>query len=270
MQQEEAQALDAKSREASDSLHDLRQKLIAATEALDAGEEEQEGLEERQEKLADDIADKTAALAAERRTLNELTMALVELGRQPPKAFSCARALRAAYVHRAIALHAVVPRVREQAENIARDLVTLDALKAQMAEQQRLAIAAQRNLAAQRQSLDQLVRVRQGLLEHTQGQKQAIARQLVALTSEARDLRQLLEKVTPSHTPRAAHFEGVVPRSKRRWRDASPSISASRMPTASKTRASLSRLCPACPSRRPPPGAWCFCRFPSAVMARIT
>jgi septal ring factor EnvC (AmiA/AmiB activator) len=101
-----------------------------------------------------------------------------------------------------ILLRAILPRLREQTEDIARDLSTLDSLKAQMAEQKRLTTAAQKNLAQQRQGLDQLIMARQGYLQRTEEQKEAIAHQLVSLSNEAKDLRQLLEKVTPRHAGR--------------------------------------------------------------------
>lgn len=201
--QEEA-VLDQKAREAGENLKELRQKLIAATETLQAKESEEERLKDKLNDLAHDIAAKNGALGVERKKLDNLMEAFIELSRQPPESLFLHTQLTTDHIHRAILLRAVVPRLREEATAITGDLADLGGERKQMTEQKRLVKAAQANMEAQRRNLDQLIEVRKGLLDRTQSEKEDIARKLISLTSEARDLRQLLEEVTPKHKPVSA------------------------------------------------------------------
>ena len=196
---EEEAALDRKAQETNENLKDLRQKLITATEALQAKSSDEERLREKLNDLAHDIASKNGDLAGERKNLNGLTEAFIEMSRQPPESLFLHTQLTSDHIHRAILLRAIVPRITDEANAITGDLNDLGNERKQMTEQKRLVAAAQTNMEAQRHNLDQLIGVRQGLLERTQTQKEAIAKQLVALTSEAQDLRQLLDRVIPKH-----------------------------------------------------------------------
>lgn len=197
----EQSSLDMRSKEASESLRDLRQKLIAATEAMERKQSEAARLEDKLAELAQDSAARRAALEDERRNLKAMTSALIELGRQPPESFLLRSGLTVAYVHRAALLRAVLPKLKERVEIVARDLATLHHLAEEMAEQKRLIVSAQRNLEEQRVNLDQLVKARQGLLQRSEEQKAEIARQLASLSGEAKDLRHLMEKLQARRVP---------------------------------------------------------------------
>lgn len=199
----EAEALAHKAREQNTGLTDLRQQLISSSEALAQKQEEQKGLQDKQDELAEDIAAKNKALADERHKLSGLVMALFDLGRRPPETLLLQSGLTTDHIHRAIYIRAILPRVREDAEMLGRDLLALRDLNKRMTEQERLTAAASDNLNQQRQRLDQLIKVRQGFLQKTEEQKAEIQRQLVSLSGEAKDLRQLLEKVTPKSSRKA-------------------------------------------------------------------
>ena len=202
-QQKQKQAeLDQKAREASDNLLLLRQKLINATEAIQSRSEENEGLQEKLDQLLQDIRDKKTALADERQKLAMVIGTLIELSRQPPETLFLQTTLTTDHIHRSIMLRAVLPRIKEQAETMAHDLVILNDLKIQVGRQKSLVAAAEENMRHQQRDLDQMIATRQGLLQRTEAQKQSIARQLVSLSNEAKDLHQLLDKITPKHAGR--------------------------------------------------------------------
>ena len=207
----EAEALALKAQQESATLGDLRQQLIAASEALAQKQEEQKNLQDKQDELADDIASKRKALGDERRKLSSLVIALIELGRQPPETLLLQSGLTADHIHRTLYVRAILPRVKEEAEALGHDLLTLHDMKTRMAEQERLTAAAGDNLTEQRQKLDQLMKVRQGLLQRTEAQKADIQRQLVSLSTEAKDLRQLLERVTPKKAQKSLPQTGAPP-----------------------------------------------------------
>jgi septal ring factor EnvC (AmiA/AmiB activator) len=212
--QEQAE-LDRKAEEASENLKDLRRKLIASTAALQAKAMEEERLKERLAALAHDIKSKKNALAGERKKLDQLTEALVALAQQPPESLLLHTQLTSDTIHRAMLLRAIVPRLKDETAEIAGDLADFATEHTQMLAQKRLVQQAHENMEAQRKGLDQLIATRQGMLDRTQAQKEEIAKHLVALTSEAQDLRQLLEKVTPknalSSVPHMLHGALKVP-----------------------------------------------------------
>lgn len=194
-----AAALDQKAQDTADSLKELHEKLIAATEAVEAKEEEENQIEIKLDDLAGDIATRQMTLAGEKKKLKELTAALVELARRPPETLLLQTGLSDDYIRRRILLRVVLPRIEEKAVAIAQDVAALNDMKAQMEEQERLMEAARHNLEQQEQALDQLIKARQGLLQRTETQKEAIAKQLISLSDQAKDLRQLLDKITPRH-----------------------------------------------------------------------
>jgi len=200
---EKVAELNKAAAEASEGLKGLQSKLIAATEALQTKEDEEDRIEDHLDQLEQDIADKQAGLAREKHKLFVLTGALIEMGRQPQAAGFLQTGVTTDYIHRALLLQAVLPRIKEQTESIARDILELHEMKRQMDEQKSLLIATTQNLEKQQREMDQLIKARQGSLQRTEAQKQALAAQLVALSGEAQNLRQLMEKVSPPmrHTP---------------------------------------------------------------------
>ncbi len=211
-QQKRKQAeLDRQAAENSAALNDLRRQLIAATEALTVRQNETQRLEDRLEELARDIEDKQAALDDERQKQNVLMGALIELGRQPPASLLWREGPTSDYIRRSVLLRDLLPRIRERADGIAQDLATLDELKDQMKEQKRLTMAARTNLAEQRHGLDRLIQMRQGYLRQTESEKEALASRLAALAGQARDLRQLLDEVSPPRTAKPSRATKPAP-----------------------------------------------------------
>jgi septal ring factor EnvC (AmiA/AmiB activator) len=200
----DAAALDEKAKETGDSLKSLRAQLIAATEALQSKQEEESRLRDRLDELATDVDAKSKALADSRQKLAELTRALIELGRRPPETLLLQTGLTSDFIHRSILIRAILPRMKEQAEGIARDLSDLHDTEDQLNDQKKLVTAAADNLAKQQHDLDQLIKARQGLLQRTEAQKAAIAAQLVSLSGEAQNLRQLLDEVSPKRSRKSA------------------------------------------------------------------
>lgn len=196
-QKQQAAALEAKAKQASGDLEALRPKLIAATEALQDKQEEQDRLEDRLADLESETALKTAALNANKKHLALLTGTLIRLGEEPPVSYFLRAGMTDAHINRAILLRAILPRLKAEAETAAADLAALQKLREQAAEQKRLISAAREQLEDHRRDLDRLVGERRGLIRKTEAERAAIARRLVSLTSEAKNIGQLFEKVAP-------------------------------------------------------------------------
>lgn len=196
-QQEKAAALDEKAQETTEDLNALRGKLIKATESLQVKSQELNRLQENMGDLQEDIEAKKETLIKERKKLKGLTSAMISLSRRPPETLFLQSGLTMDHIHRAVLLRDLTPRIQEQAQSLAHDLEELQNTENKMAAHEKLLAAAQKNLEWQQHSFDQLIKTRQGLLQKTEEQKTVIAKQLVSLSSEAKNLRELLDKVSP-------------------------------------------------------------------------
>jgi len=191
-----AQGLDKKEKATAAEVDGLRSKLISATKDLQSKQGEQEELEARLSVLEKETALRAGVLGESHKRLASLTSALLELSRQPPELFVLHENAPDEHIHRTILLKSLLPRLKEETIIIAQEIENFENLQNQTAAQKRMLATAQQNLQWQRHNLDQLVRARQGYLEKTVEEKQALAKQLDALTNEAKDLRQLMEKVS--------------------------------------------------------------------------
>lgn len=195
-QKAEAALLERKEAAASNEIEDLRGKLISATSSLQAKQEEQGQLESQLANIEREVAMREVALGDSRARLAALTSALVQLNREPPAIFLLRESSAHDHVHRAIYLRSMLPRLKEEMGTLLKEIDSFETVRKQASTQKRLVAAAQQNLQWQRHNLDQLLQSRQGSLQRTLEQRQAMARQLESLTSEAKDLRQLMEKVS--------------------------------------------------------------------------
>lgn len=209
------EVLDAKATETSKGLEDLRQRLISSAKSLQEKEIEQESLEDKLAQLKSEIAEKSKDAREERRQLSLMVSALVEIASRPPESLFLQDRAKADHIHRSILLQAILPKLKKQATSAVQDLAALYELRKRLAEHKRLVSVARVNLEKQQHELDQMIGVRQGLLQRTEEQKAEIARHLAELAEEASDLRQLMEKVSaprPSKAPpraEAARLDGL-------------------------------------------------------------
>lgn len=195
-QKSAAAKLEKKEQATASELEQLRDKLVAASDAMEKKQDEQENLEDRLESLVLETQQRSQALAASRQRLASLTGGLVQLSREPPALLAMRETSADDQVHRSVLLRALLPRLKAETNQIIQELEAYEALQSKTQAQRKLVVAARQNLQWQSHNLDQLVKTRQGLLEKTQGEKEHIARQLAALGNEAKDLRELLDKVS--------------------------------------------------------------------------
>lgn len=198
-----AARLDEKVKAEGDTLSELRHRLIASTEALEGKVLEQSRLEDKLDNLQDEIDAKKSALVDQKKKLRIFTIAIVELARQPVETLFLQTGLTTDYVRRSILIRALIPHLKEEVVLILRDIATLNDMQADLVAQQKVIKAERNNLAKQQQDLDQLIKTRQGILQKTESQKTAMMKQLASLSSEAKDLRQLLDRITPKHSAKS-------------------------------------------------------------------
>lgn len=202
-EQERQDKLDAAAQETARALTPIRERLIEATRGLQEKQTEESVLEDKLDALSEQIAAKSDKARAERAQLIGIISTLVQVASRPPETLFLQHEPGVDHVHRTILLRAVLPELKARAQGAARDLSALYDMKTQLAEQKRLVAAAQENLGKQRRALDQLVAARQGQLQRTEAQKAEIDKKLAALTDEAKDLRQLMQRLAPKKPPAA-------------------------------------------------------------------
>jgi len=191
-----AAKLEAKEQATGKELETLQEKLVTATDSLQDKEAEQRKLESRLTTFEKEVALREAVLSRSRGRLGSLISALLQLIRRPPALFLMLEQSEDDYVHRSILLRSMLPHLKEETSKLVKEIEGYVELRRQTAAQKRVVTAAQQNLEWQRHGLDQMIKSRQGFLQKTVAEKEAMAQQLDQLTNEAKDLRQLMEKVS--------------------------------------------------------------------------
>lgn len=185
-----------KERTTARELAKLRSKLVNATGELQDKLSEQQSLESRLDELVKETGVRGSVLRDSRRRLAKMTSSLLQLSRKPPGMLLLHEDSADAHVHRTILLRSMLPRLRKETAKIMNEIDIFKELQGQTSSQKQVVDSARQNLQRQRYSLDQLVKVRQGLLKKTKKEKKAIAQQLERLANEAKDLRQLMAHVS--------------------------------------------------------------------------
>lgn len=207
-QKAEAATLEEKAQTTQQEIGQLQQRLIDATAALQKKQEDQGRLEDRLQKLEKETEGRAKALSNARQRLADFTSALLRLGREPPETFLLQSSLTSDHIHRVVLLRSLVPHLRAETLRIAAELNNLETLREVAAGQKKLVAAAGKNLEERQRNLDRLIQTRHDMLQQTAAEKEAVAEQMAALSAEARDLRQLIEKVShreslPKSAPKA-------------------------------------------------------------------
>ncbi|MCL2469954.1 MAG: peptidoglycan DD-metalloendopeptidase family protein [Alphaproteobacteria bacterium] len=194
-----AKDLDAKEKATEAELAELRRKLIAATVELQTKQTEQDDFQQRTQELEKEAAARAQALVGAQSRLAALTSTLIQVSRDPPEIVVLREETTDDVVHRAILLRALLPRLKAETAILAHDIEAFEDVRRRAATQKKMLERARQNLEWQRRNLDKLVHARQDMLKQTAQEKEAMAAQLERLTKEAKNLRQLMERVsTPS------------------------------------------------------------------------
>ncbi|HEV8679565.1 MAG TPA: peptidoglycan DD-metalloendopeptidase family protein [Stellaceae bacterium] len=180
----------------------LRPKAIATAAAAQDAEERVTQAETRLAALQAETETKSAALEQRRTTISALLGALQRLARQPPEALIVLDAAPVDTIRTAKLMAAAVPALDSQAAALARDLGELQALRDRR-EREREAIAlAAMNLADEREALKELIERRAALQMDNESLLQATNARLHRLSQEARDLRDLMQRLAKEQATR--------------------------------------------------------------------
>lgn len=182
---------DALAREVTE----IRAEQIQAARAAQAHGQEVLQIDERLEALKGDEGRMTAALERRRQELADVVTALLRRARVPPEALLALPLSPRETVQGAILLNAARPEIERQANSLAADLSRLAETRARMREQRAQRETALAALEAEEDRLDRLLKRKAVVLQRTEGEAERLARRMQELTTAARDLKDLIDRL---------------------------------------------------------------------------
>ena len=211
---ETRQAREALGEEAAaiaDELDELRQAMLATAARIREHETSAEELSATLISLNAELDDQRAAFNARRDELALVLSALQRIARQPADML-IALPRSPTDTHRtAMLLASITPYLDEQAELIARDIATLNALKLRIAEQTEELEAVRASAREQHEVVAGLVARKEEILSGLQSEQAALTARNEALTVEAGNLRDLLRQLAEQAA--AERAQGASPES---------------------------------------------------------
>lgn len=185
-------------------LAELQRKSLAMAATLQENEEHLTRLEDELKRLDAEAEAKGTALVRRRAEIARLVSGLARLARQPPEAVLALPDSPADMVRTARLLGAATPEVERQAAALARDLDMLGKARA-AAEAKRSRVAeAKLQLAADQTALSALLAHRASLQQETMAARERAAARIAHLSREAKDIRELIERLNAERAAREA------------------------------------------------------------------
>ncbi|WP_299625694.1 murein hydrolase activator EnvC [Pelagibius sp.] len=193
--QAKAEALKSAAAALAGEIAALRETSIAA--AARAQDLEDEILETERDLAAlnRQEAEKTARLSERRDQLARTLGALQRLALQPPEAALARSGQPIDSARAAMVLRVAVPALESQAETLRGELGDLALLRARSALRRDDLAAVQAALAGERDRLTDLLARKAALQQSTESERQATQERIERLAGEAKDLRELMERL---------------------------------------------------------------------------
>ncbi len=186
----------------------LKKRVIALAKDLQNIDAERDRLEERLSELAVTENQLDADLQEDRAALSRLLAGLQAMQQQPAPAFAvhAEDALRA--VQGALTVSAVVPHMQSRADDLRDRLTELAAIRRRMDKQSAALLEAEEDAATARRDLDAALAQKKAAEEKTRQDAASEAAAIKRLVREARDLRDLAQKLTRRNSGKAPRVTG--------------------------------------------------------------
>ena len=176
----------------------IREKAIAAARAAQDREDSISLLERRLEALNKEFSTRLAALGGQRAQLVRLLATLERIAILPPEALVARPVPPADTIRGALLLRAAIPTVEARGREIQTEIEALIALRKDIALRRVELAAALDGLQAERERLDTLAERKEKLAQTREKERLTIGKRNVRLAAEAKDLRELLERIEAS------------------------------------------------------------------------
>jgi septal ring factor EnvC (AmiA/AmiB activator) len=199
-----AQARYAKEAEAlAAELTRLRDSSVSAAQAVQAREAAVAGIEDQLAQLAADEDHKVVALQERTRQYDEFLMALQRLARNPPEALALAPGAPVDAMRSALLLSAAIPQIEAKARELQAEITALATARKRTAEKRRQLVAESAALAKQQLALNDMIARKASLQEQAAQGVEITAQRLQQLSTQAGDLRELIESIEAEKQRRA-------------------------------------------------------------------
>jgi len=182
----------------------LRRQSIAAAQAVQAQEQNLTGLEGTLDELRAAEEEKNQDLQERRTQLVATLGALERLAVYPPEAMAAMPERPVDTLRSALLLRTAVPEVEARARRLRADLDSLRSLQAQMKRERDEIVTSKQHLEEDRRQLTALVAAKAELLRQTESARQQAQERVAMLSAQAKDLRELLDRIDAEDTRRAA------------------------------------------------------------------
>lgn len=173
----------------------LRGELIGSARQVQTGEAALARLEKRKREIDELAAERTNALNARRGQLASLLGALERLASRPPEALLAQPGAPDDTVRAGLLLRAIIPRIEAAAAELRTQIEDLATLREEADRNTTQLRGATASLQSERQRLEALLSERARAEQERRQEAQDGAKQAERLAAQARDLRELVEKL---------------------------------------------------------------------------
>jgi len=173
----------------------LRGELIGSARQVQTGEAALARLEKRKREIDELAAERTNALNARRGQLASLLGALERLASRPPEALLAQPGAPDDTVRAGLLLRAIIPRIEAAAADLRTQIEDLATLREEADRNATQLRGATASLQSERQRLEALLNEKARAEQERRNEAQEGTRQAEKLAAQARDLRELIEKL---------------------------------------------------------------------------
>jgi len=173
----------------------LATALVQTTGQVHAAEERMTALEQRLQTMTASEQAVRQSLDSRRGIIVEVLAALQRMGRRPPPAVLASPEDVLTAVRTSMLLGAVLPELRAETETLVADLAELVRLRAEIAGNRQTLEQERVVLAGEQERLRALVAARQEMLARSEAQAAEERRRAGELTSQARSLQELIDRL---------------------------------------------------------------------------
>jgi septal ring factor EnvC (AmiA/AmiB activator) len=176
-------------------LADLRSRLVRAAREQTRSEDDLLRLQSRLDELQKKEKQQRSALEEQKTRMSSVVTALLRMGRIPPEWLLVRPDTPTDTIRSAILLRYALPHYAEEAQRLGSQLEELDRTRAAIEEKQNDMTTAQKDYTARQAELNTLMAERQNWLKATESQRKDVQKQIEALSKEAQNVQELINKV---------------------------------------------------------------------------
>jgi septal ring factor EnvC (AmiA/AmiB activator) len=206
----EAKTAEERAAAITAELDALRQRLIAAASSAQESEQEMAAMSQALLRLEQEERMKAADLARGRQQTAFTLAALQRLALRPPDALVAAPGTPLETVRGALLLKSAVPALSRRSSDLRAELEELARVRKEISDSRTALDRATGARGAAREEIASLIDAKAVLLAETQAESRKAAERASALAAEAKDMRELIARLSAERLAKAQAAEGQV------------------------------------------------------------